>query len=479
MTAIAARWTAPARFTAGAAGDLGDGTTNSSLVPVAVDTSGLPAGTEFTQLTASDFHTCALTATGAAYCWGDNRFGELGDNSTANSTRPLAVYTAGALAGKTITQIVATGEFDTCALDSVGAAFCWGDNDFGQLGIGTTTNSSVPAPVNTNGALAGRTLTRLAVGYGDHTCAVDSVGNAECWGANGTYGDLGDGQETNSSVPVAVYRLGVPTTPPLTSISAGYDNTCAVLTSGLAYCWGADVNGEIGDDGGDSPLPVMLGFDAPVGVTAATGLNAATISWRVPPSVNGFSLTGYTATASPGGSFCTTTRATTCTLTGLTDGDTYSVSVVVNTRSEPAGHSGPSASWSFTVTHGPTGPIVSGLQASKCVDDSGNSSVNDNAVVISDCTGAAGQEWTIENDGTIQINRKCLDIYRESNANNTPVELWTCTGKANQQWQLLNGTLVNPGSRKCLDDPGSNTTDGTQLDIFTCDGGANQQWSLP
>ena len=271
-------------------GELGDGTNTSSLIPVAVDTTQLPAGTVFTQPTASVFHTCALTAVGGAYCWGSNGWGELGDNSTAGSTRPVAVYTAGALAGKNITQIVASGEFDTCALDSAAAAFCWGNNDFGQLGIGSTTSSSVPAPVNTGGVLAGKTLTRLAAGQGFHTCALDSAGAAYCWGSIGT-------------------------------------------------------------------------------------ANA-----RVPEAVN---------------------------------------------------------------------------------------------------TGGAGQEWTTENDGTIQINGKCLDIYRESNANNTPVELWTCTGKANQQWQLIHGTLVNPGSGKCLDDPGSNTTDGTQLDIFTCDGGANQQWSLP
>ncbi len=456
-------------------GELGDGTTTSSDVPVAVDTSGLPGGGVFTQITASEVHTCALTITRAAYCWGDNGFGELGDNSTARSARPVAVDVAGALAGKTITQIAAAGQFDTCALDSAGAAFCWGFNDFGQLGIGSRTNSSVPVPVNTDGVLAGKTLTQLAVGHDDHTCALDSAGAAFCWGSDFA-GDLGDGHGAISTVPVAVNTSGVLAGKALSSISSGNDHTCAVSVAGEAYCWGSNFYGQLGDDGGDSPVPVLVGLDAPVGVTAATGLDAATIFWKVPPSLNGSVLTGYTVTASPGGSACTTAGATMCTLTGLTDGTTYSVTVVAHTT---VGDSGPSAPWSFTVTHGTTGPIVSGLQTAKCVDDSGNSSANDAAVVISDCTGGAGKEWTIEDDGTIQINGKCLDIYRESNANNTPVEIWTCTGNSNQQWQLVNGTLVNPSSRKCLDDPGSSTADGTQLDIFTCDGGASQQWSLP
>jgi hypothetical protein len=125
------------------------------------------------------------------------------------------------------------------------------------------------------------------------------------------------------------------------------------------------------------------------------------------------------------------------------------------------------------------GPIVSGYHTAKCVDDLGNSHVNDTPVVISDCNGSAEQDWTVDSDGTIQINGKCLDIYRERKTNRAPVELWTCTGKANQQWQAAGSTLVNPISGKCLDDPRFNTTNGTQLALFTCNGGKNQLWELP
>jgi len=137
------------------------------------------------------------------------------------------------------------------------------------------------------------------------------------------------------------------------------------------------------------------------------------------------------------------------------------------------------ASTSIVAVPVATGPIVSGYRTTKCVDDLGNSSVNDTPVVISDCNGSAEQTWTVESDGTIQINGKCLDIYRERKTNKAPVELWTCTGRANQQWQAVGRTLVNPISGKCLDDPRYKTTNGIQLTLFTCTGGKNQLWDLP
>ena len=127
----------------------------------------------------------------------------------------------------------------------------------------------------------------------------------------------------------------------------------------------------------------------------------------------------------------------------------------------------------------PSGPIISGYHSTKCVDDLGDSTKNDTRAVIADCNGSAEQDWTIESDGTIQINGKCLDIYRQQKTNKTPIEIFTCNGGANQQWQAMNGTLVNPVSHKCLDDPRYNTTNGTALILYTCNGGRNQQWAVP
>ena len=129
---------------------------------------------------------------------------------------------------------------------------------------------------------------------------------------------------------------------------------------------------------------------------------------------------------------------------------------------------------------GATGPITSGLNGAKCVDDNNGSGANGNKVQMWDCDGnAAAQNWTVNSNGTLTIAGGCLDITGANNSNGTLVELWTCNGGGNQQWQASNGALVNPSSGKCLDDPNLNTANGTQLVLWTCNGGANQQWHLP
>jgi hypothetical protein len=129
---------------------------------------------------------------------------------------------------------------------------------------------------------------------------------------------------------------------------------------------------------------------------------------------------------------------------------------------------------------GTTGPIVSGLNAAKCVDNNNGSGANGNKVQMWDCDGnTAAQNWTVNSNGTLTIDGGCMDITGANFSNGTLIELWTCNGGSNQQWQATNGTLVNPASGKCLDDPGFNTTNGTQLVLWTCNGGSNQQWHLP
>jgi hypothetical protein len=129
---------------------------------------------------------------------------------------------------------------------------------------------------------------------------------------------------------------------------------------------------------------------------------------------------------------------------------------------------------------GTTGPIVSGLNTSKCVDNNNGSGANGNKVQMWDCDGnTAAQNWTVNSNGTLTIDGGCMDITGANFSNGTLIDLWTCNGGSNQQWQATNGTLVNPASGKCLDDPGSNATNGTQLILWTCNGGSNQQWRLP
>lgn len=127
-----------------------------------------------------------------------------------------------------------------------------------------------------------------------------------------------------------------------------------------------------------------------------------------------------------------------------------------------------------------TGPITSGVNSAKCVDNNNAAATPGNKVQMWDCNGyAAAQNWTVNSNGTLTIDGGCLDITGANYSDGTLVEWWPCNDGANQQWQASNGRLVNPASGKCLDDPNHNTANGTQLVLWTCNGGNNQQWHLP
>ena len=334
-------------------GRLGDGTTTNRHTPVAVDTSGALNGVTLTHISTGFQHTCAVASTGKAYCWGFNSDGQVGDGTTTNRHSPVAVDTSGALNGATLTQASAGG-FHTCALSSTGIAYCWGYNTYGQVGDGTTTHQHSPVAVDTSGALNGATLHQIDGGY-FHTCALSSDGKAYCWG-NNTNGRLGDGTTTNRTSPVPVDTSGALNGVTLTQASAGYYHTCALASTGDVYCWGYNNYGQLGDGtttGHTTPVAVNnfpnVPPAAPTGVTATVGEQQATITWAASAWLGSGTLTGYTVTASPGGATCTTTT-TSCTITGLTGGTTYTFTVVTHTT---AGTS-PTSTASNPVT--PTAP---------------------------------------------------------------------------------------------------------------------------
>ena len=380
-------------------GQLGDGNFTSSETPVAVG--GALAGLTLTQIGVGDNYACAVDSAGAVYCWGDNDEGELGDGSEgpiAGSNVPVAVNMSGALAGKTITQISAGSEsvcgLDTagaaycwgissdvpvaaafggalsgvplsrivlglnnsCALDMSGNAYCWGTGGYGELGNGSTNSSGVPVAVDMSGALAGQHLSQIAVGDYD-TCAVSDAGAVYCWGAN-TSGELGNGSEVEGSdVPVAVDTSGVLAGVTLTQVSANYEAACAQDTAGGVYCWGDNDFAQLGDNSyTSSSVPVVTGPPPPTGVQARPGDGLAAVSWTAPAGVGNGYLTGYTATASPGGGTCSTTGATDCTITGLSNGTAYSVTVVAHSTTFD---SGPSTAVSVTPQPGPSSSTTS------------------------------------------------------------------------------------------------------------------------
>ncbi len=239
-------------------GQLGDNSTTSSSVPVAVDTSGLLAGKTLKSITAGTYSTCAIASDSNAYCWGYNYHGQLGNNSTTNSSVPVAVSTSGVLSGKTVKSISPIGNsYYVCAVASDNNAYCWGQNNYGQLGNNSTTKSSTPVPVSTSGTLAGKTVKSITVGS-SHTCAVASDNNAYCWGYNYN-GQLGNNSTTNSSVPVAVSTSGVLSGKTVNSITAGNNYVCAVASDNNAYCWGGNANGQFGNNSvTSSSVPVAV-----------------------------------------------------------------------------------------------------------------------------------------------------------------------------------------------------------------------------
>jgi len=215
-------------------GGLGDGTYgNNRLTPVAVS-----GGLTFAAVSTSDSHSCGVTTSGAAYCWGSNAGGALGNGTTTGSTTPVAVF------GGLTFAAVSAGTRYTCGVTPSGAAYCWGDNGYGVLGNGTTTSSTTPVAVS-----GGLTFAAVSAGF-INACGVTTSGTAYCWGYNGS-GELGNGTTTSSATPVAV--SGGLT---LAAVSVGgsspyqESHTCGVTPSGAAYCWGYNRYGQLGDGTG-------------------------------------------------------------------------------------------------------------------------------------------------------------------------------------------------------------------------------------
>ena len=243
-------------------GQLGNGTYDSSLVPVAVDTNGVLAGKTMVDVSVGADYSCALDVVGMAYCWGNNALGQLGidDDQVTNSLTPLVIDFSNALAGKTILQITSGSDYN-CVIASDNLAYCWGADSRGALGIGSSSvgHSFAPVAVDASGVLFGKQIQQISAGFW-HACAVDTDGKAYCWGNDVSY-QLGSGAPTGVSFsPVAVDMSGELLGKSVKQIASSQDHTCAIDTEGKAFCWGNNLNGELGDglQTGFMPSPVAV-----------------------------------------------------------------------------------------------------------------------------------------------------------------------------------------------------------------------------
>ena len=214
-----------------------------------------PITAERLRLSAGFGHTCGVTTGGAAYCWGDNTYGELGNGTTTTSATPVAVS-----GGLSFATLSAAGFESTCGVTTTGAAYCWGVNQQGELGNGSITGPQTCVgdgafapggyacsltPVAVSGGLSFATV---SAGYLS-ACGVTTGGAAYCWGDN-NYGELGIDSSTGPQMcaggsptvryPCSRTPLAVSGGLSFATVSAGFDNACGLTTSGAAYCWGLD-----------------------------------------------------------------------------------------------------------------------------------------------------------------------------------------------------------------------------------------------
>lgn len=201
------------------------------------------------QITAGQAHACVVTTSGAVFCWGDNTNGQLGNGRVepAGQTRPVSVP------GLTDVIAVSAAERSTCALQSSGAVQCWGANELGQLGVGVANQTPNPSP-----AIVPGVTDAIAIWAGaNHACAVRRSGAVACWGA-ADKGQIGAGPGADGAAPVTA-PLPVASLQNATAVSTGGAHSCAPLATGAIFCWGENDRGQLGDrsqQNSFSPVPV-------------------------------------------------------------------------------------------------------------------------------------------------------------------------------------------------------------------------------
>jgi len=183
-------------------GQLGDGTAADRSSPIQVNTGGRMNNVKAMSVAAGGGHSFAIDEHGTLWAWGHNSFGQLGDGTAADRSSPIQVNTSGRMNNAKVT-FVAAGYEHSIAIDELGNLWVFGRNNCGQLGDGTVADSSSPIQVNTVGRMNNAKVTAVAAGR-YHSLAVDGHGALWAWGDNG-FGQLGDGTTTDRSYPLPIF----------------------------------------------------------------------------------------------------------------------------------------------------------------------------------------------------------------------------------------------------------------------------------
>ena len=287
-------------------GQLGDGSRTNSSTPVTVSgISGVVA------VAGGAVHTCAVLTNGTVRCWGENEFGQLGDGTNSSSITPVQV------AGITGASAISAGWRHTCAVLTNGTVQCWGQNDFSQLGDGTTTSRNIPVQVSGISGAVG-----VTAGWWHHSCAVLDNGTVRCWGVN-EWGQFGSGTTTSSTTPVTMTGTGVTWTssnPAVATIDA--TGRATGVSQGTTTITATDSTGATAS----ATLKVL---DRLILTVARAGAGSGSVTSN-PAGINcgtdcseiydGGSIVTLTATAATGSTFagwigCDSASGATCTVT--------------------------------------------------------------------------------------------------------------------------------------------------------------------
>lgn len=257
-------------------GRLGNGIETNTIQALPAKVQGDLTGKTVTAVSAGFRNTCAI-ADGKAYCWGEGQYGSNGNGDVENASKPVPVTAAGTIGGATVTDITVGWQAHACAVAG-SKAYCWGalgaDTSAGALGHGKAEGSAVPVAVS----LPGKPVTEIGAGHGT-TCAI-AANAVHCWGENG-YGRVGSGNSIEPILtPTAVKTAGTPLAGQvIKGLSVGYFHSCVVVgeSSGSVSCWGSGAMGQMGNGAvaGNNPQPQAL----VAGVLAGRNVSSISAGW--------------------------------------------------------------------------------------------------------------------------------------------------------------------------------------------------------